>query len=83
MVHVRLWDKYEWNPQENRNTQCIHLAMEQAKQLGAKDFWEVGEGDVLLPLPTILIPPPLPPPAPKITPVPPLPPVKPVGPHKK
>ena len=60
LVHCRLKDKYEWHPIEERPTQCLHLALENAKLRGAKDFWEVGDADVMLNLPPDLIPTPLP-----------------------
>jgi hypothetical protein len=56
LTRIRLHDRYEWHPFERRASQCIHLAMENAKLTGAKDFLEVGEAEVFLELSPPFIP---------------------------
>lgn len=56
-VEVHLRDPYQWHAQEGRSTQCIHDLFEKAKEWrGAKEFWEVGDGRVMIELPAHLIP---------------------------
>ena len=49
-VLIRIRDNYEWHPDEYRGwgSHIAHVALENAKQNGAKNFWEVGEATVRL-----------------------------------
>jgi hypothetical protein len=49
-VLIRIRDKYEWHPDEYRGwgSHIAHVALENAKQNGAKNFWEVGEATIRL-----------------------------------
>jgi hypothetical protein len=49
-VSIRIRDNYEWHPDEYRGwgSHIAHVALENAKQNGAKNFWEVGQATVLL-----------------------------------
>ena len=49
-VLIRIRDNYEWHPDEYRSwgSHIAHVALENAKQNGAKNFWEVGEATVSL-----------------------------------
>ena len=47
---IRLRDNYEWHPDEYRGwgSHIAHVALENAKRNGAKNFWEVGQATVRL-----------------------------------
>lgn len=49
-VSIRIRDNYEWHPDEYRGwgSHIAHVALENAKQNGAKNFWEVGQATVRL-----------------------------------
>jgi hypothetical protein len=50
-VSIRIHDNYEWHPDEYRSlggSHIAHVALEYAKQNGAKNFWEVGQATVRL-----------------------------------
>lgn len=47
-VRISIKDPYQWQPAEDRGTQCLHRAMQAEQANGAKEFMEVGEGTVLL-----------------------------------
>ncbi len=50
-VHVWFIDRYEWQPQDKRrSTNCIHKAMVELKDEGARDYWMVGDATVPLSL---------------------------------
>jgi hypothetical protein len=49
-VRISITDPYEWHPDEDRGTQCLHQTMERQKQKGAADYNAVGSGDVQLTL---------------------------------
>jgi hypothetical protein len=46
MISVNLFGIYDWHPQENRPTKCIHAAAERMKANGAKDFTMDGAATV-------------------------------------
>lgn len=57
LVRVELKDPYAWHAGEERNSQCVHGAMERAKKYGARDFLQVGTAEVMIPLnPALLVP---------------------------
>jgi hypothetical protein len=47
-VRISIVDPYEWHPDEDRGTQCLHETMERQKQKGARNYNAVGTGDVQL-----------------------------------
>lgn len=49
-VRIVLRDRYEWHPHEYRDwgSHIAHVALERAKENGARDYWEVGEAIVAL-----------------------------------
>jgi hypothetical protein len=49
-VSIRLRDNYEWHPDEYRSwgSHIAHVALEAAKQNGAKNYWEVGQATIVL-----------------------------------
>jgi hypothetical protein len=62
LVHVWFQDRYEWHPvgfgyskfpdDARRPTNCVHAAMVELKNSGAKDYWMVG--DAIVPLSLVL-----------------------------
>lgn len=49
-VRVTVTDPYSWHPQEDRGTQCLHQAMQNAQNDGARNYTSVGTAEVRLPL---------------------------------
>lgn len=47
-VTLTLRDPYQWHPGEDRGDQCIHRAMERQKAKGAREYFSVGTGTVLM-----------------------------------
>jgi hypothetical protein len=47
-VQISIVDPYEWHPDEDRGTQCLHETMERQKLKGAANYNAVGTGDVQL-----------------------------------
>jgi len=49
-VRIALRDPYEWHPHEYRtwSSHLAHVALERAKENGARNFWEVGQATVAL-----------------------------------
>jgi hypothetical protein len=64
LVHVWFQDRYEWHPvgfgynkfpdDSRRSTNCVHAAMVELKNSGARDYWM--QGDALIPLSVVLAP---------------------------
>ncbi|MEU2258412.1 hypothetical protein ABZ540_35190 [Nocardia xishanensis] len=49
-VRLTMIDPYEWHPDEDRGTQCLHRVMENKKKTGAANFVAVGKCDLQLQL---------------------------------
>ncbi len=49
-VRIVLRDRYEWHPHEYRGwgSHIAHVALERAKENGARDYWEVGQAIIAL-----------------------------------
>jgi Domain of unknown function (DUF4157) len=56
LVQVNFRDLYQWHPDAQRKTKCIHEAAVRLKKMGAKDFWMVGSARVALELPPKVVP---------------------------
>ena len=62
LVHVWFQDKYEWHPvgfgytrkpgDERREDNCVHAALVELKNSGARDYWMVGDNVIPLSLVT-------------------------------
>lgn len=55
LVKIDIRDPYEWHPEEDRGTQCIHNAMEMQKKNGAANFFAVGSAKIKLKLDNLTI----------------------------
>lgn len=51
-VKVKIWFKnlYRWHPEANRKTKCVHIAAENLKLKGAKEFYMIGEAIIFIDL---------------------------------